>query len=190
MIADERATALRARLFPVEAEEAYLGMLLLAPTLFADFGALVRVEDLSREHHRHLYAAMGAVQARGHIPDVGLVMDELESRGQVQQLGRWGLGELARLVNEAPSPDRLRGYAVRIREAAARRALIGIGRRLQGLGESTETAAEALRHALETVTALRERLAAPVPRVYPGQEDWVTVPIEPTRSDRGVLPLA
>lgn len=75
----------------MEAEQACLGSLLLGgadgKSLHADIIAKLQPEAFWRESHRTIYEAILAVNEEGRAPDIILVADELDRRGQLEQAG-------------------------------------------------------------------------------------------------------
>lgn len=169
---EQRQTARDALLFRPDAEAAYLGLLLLTPEHFVALAGQIRSDDFTRGQHQAVYAAMRAVAAGGRVPDIVLVMEELQARGADQH----EVSAIIGLVVEAPTPARVRDYALAIREAAMRRRLLQLGQHLaQAAYQPAAPAPHGLQQILDRarrwLDAIEARLAEPVAGLHPG-EDW------------------
>jgi replicative DNA helicase len=125
----------------MDAEEAVLGGMLLSPGAIAAVSEILDQSDFYRESHGRIYRAALALYAKGEPVDAITVVDELEERGELEEVGgRARLHELAALV---PATANAAHYARIIREAATLRGLIRSGGEIsrlgwEGVGEATE----------------------------------------------------
>ena len=125
----------------MDAEEAVLGGMLLSPGAIAAVSEILDQSDFYRESHGRIYRAALALYAKGEPVDAITVVDELEERGELEEVGgRARLHELAALV---PATANAAHYARIIREAATLRGLIRSGGEIsrlgwEGVGDPTE----------------------------------------------------
>ncbi len=137
---DYRAVAvapLHARTAPVppqnlEAEESVLGAMLLSPGAIGAVSEVLDGGDFYRESHAKVYRAALALYAKGEPVDAITLVDELEERGELEEVGgRVRIHELAALV---PATSNAAHYARIVREMATLRGLIRVGSEIQRLG--------------------------------------------------------
>jgi replicative DNA helicase len=107
----------------IEAEQAVLGGLLLAPE------SLDRIDWLDhsafyRSEHRAIYAALRRVIESGQTVDALLLCDELSRRGELETVG--GQAYIGSLAINTPSAANIQKYAEIVRDKAALRALQGV----------------------------------------------------------------
>lgn len=107
----------------LEAERCVLGSLLLAPALYAEIEAQLRIDDFYLPAHREMWAAMSTVAGRGMPVDFVAVADEMKMRGSLQRL-EGGEASLVALAQAVPTVENVAYYARIVREKAAARDLI------------------------------------------------------------------
>ena len=91
--------------------------------------------DFYRESHSKIYRAALALYARGEPVDAITLVDELEQRGELEDVGgRSRVHELAALV---PASANAGHYARIVREMATLRGLIRVGGEISRLGWDT-----------------------------------------------------
>jgi replicative DNA helicase len=124
-----------------DAEEAVLGAMMLSPAAIAVVSEILDAADFYRESHARIYRAALSLYGRGEPVDAITLVDELEGRGELEEVGgRARVHELAALV---PASANAGHYARIIREAATLRGLIRAGGEISrlgwdGTGEPTE----------------------------------------------------
>jgi replicative DNA helicase len=124
-----------------DAEEAVLGAMLLSPGAIAAVSEILEASDFYRESHGRIYRAALDLYAKGEPVDAITLVDELEERGELENVGgRARVHELAALV---PATTNSAHYARIVREAATLRGLIRAGGEIsrlgwEGVGETTE----------------------------------------------------
>jgi replicative DNA helicase len=124
-----------------DAEEAVLGAMMLSPGAIAVVSEILDGADFYRESHTRVYRAALSLYGRGEPVDAITLVDELEGRGELEDVGgRARVHELAALV---PASANAGHYARIIREAATLRGLIQAGGEISrlgwdGTGEATE----------------------------------------------------
>jgi replicative DNA helicase len=115
--------------------------MMLSPGAIAAASEILEPGDFYRESHGMIYRAALALYAKGEPVDAITLVDELEERGELEDIGgRARIHELAALVPAAANAGH---YARIIREAATLRGLIRAGGEIsrlgwEGIGEPTE----------------------------------------------------
>jgi replicative DNA helicase len=116
----------------LEAEESVLGAMLLSPGAIGAVSEVLDASDFYRESHAKIYRAALALYAKGEPVDAITLVDELEERGELEDVGgRVRLHELAALV---PATANAAHYARIVREMATLRGLISAGQQIAHLG--------------------------------------------------------
>jgi replicative DNA helicase len=116
----------------LEAEESVLGAMLLSPGAIGAVSEVLDAGDFYRESHAKIYRAALALYAKGEPVDAITLVDELEERGELEEVGgRVRIHELAALV---PATSNAAHYARIVREMATLRGLIRVGSEIQRLG--------------------------------------------------------
>ena len=109
----------------LEAEESVLGAMLLSPGAIGAVSEVLDASDFYRESHAKIYRAALALYAKGEPVDAITLVDELEERSELEDVGgRVRLHELAALV---PATANAGHYARIVREMATLRGLIAAG---------------------------------------------------------------
>ena len=125
----------------LDAEESVVGAMMLSPGAIAAVSEILDERDFYRESHARMYRAALALYAKGEPVDAITLVDELEERGELEDVGgRARIHELAALV---PTTANAGHYARIIREAATLRGLIRAGGEIsqlgwEGVGDPTE----------------------------------------------------
>lgn len=120
-----------------ELERSLLGGLLLDSSQYGSTTELVCADDFSKPAHAELFRLLGELAERGGSPDLVVVLDELERRGNPEAYG--GVAYVCALPQACATVDHLDDYANRVREHAMRRRL-----HLAGLGIVEDVADGAL----------------------------------------------
>lgn len=107
----------------LEAERAVLGSLLIDPDAIIKVANFLRPEDFFRERHAWLYEAMLALNERREPLDFVTIVDELERRGQLEEVG--GPAYVTDLISSTPSAMYVDHYARIVERTALLRRLIG-----------------------------------------------------------------
>jgi replicative DNA helicase len=108
----------------VEAEEAVLGAILIDPDAVIRVATTIRPEDFYREKHGWIYDAALTLHERREPIDFLTVCDELERRGQLDEVG--GTAFITTLVNTVPTSIHAEHYARIVERTAIRRRLIDV----------------------------------------------------------------
>src|SRR3954447_21950773 len=116
----------------LEAEESVLGAMLLSPGAIAAVSEELDASDFYRASHGKVYRAALALYAKGEPVDAITIVDELEERGELEEVGgRVRVHELAALV---PATANAAHYARIVKEMATLRGLIRAGGEIARLG--------------------------------------------------------
>jgi replicative DNA helicase len=139
-----------------DAEEAVLGAMMLSPAAIAVVSEILDGADFYRESHSRIYRAALSLYGRGEPVDAITLVDELEGRGELEEVGgRARIHELAALV---PASANAGHYARIITEAATLRGLIRAGGEISRLGwDGTGEAIELVDRAEQIVFDLSQQ---------------------------------
>lgn len=106
----------------LEAERAVLGSLLIDPDAILKVANFLRPEDFFRERHAWLYDVMLALHERHEPLDFVTMVDELERRAQLEEVG--GPAYITDLIGGTPSSINVDFYARIVERTALLRRLI------------------------------------------------------------------
>jgi replicative DNA helicase len=106
----------------VEAEEAVLGSLLIDPEALFRISPFLKGEDFYIQKNAWVYEAILAIHERREPIDFVTLCDELERRGQLEEVG--GAAYITHLVNAVPSAIHVEAYGHIVEQAAVRRRLL------------------------------------------------------------------
>lgn len=106
----------------LEAERAVLGSLMIDPDAIIKVANFLRAEDFFRERHAWLYEAMLALNERREPLDFVTIVDELERRNQLEEIG--GPAYLTDLISNTPTAMYVDHYARIVERTALLRRLI------------------------------------------------------------------
>ena len=118
----------------LDAEESVLGAMMLSPSAIAAVGDVLSADgrEYYRESHAKIYRAALALYAKGEPVDAITLVDELDERGELEDVGgKVRVHELAALV---PASANAGHYAQIVKEAATLRGLIRVGGEISRLG--------------------------------------------------------
>jgi replicative DNA helicase len=116
----------------LEAEESVLGAMMISPGAIGAVSEIVDAGDFYRESHAKIYRSALALYAKGEPVDAITLTDQLEERGELENVGgRVRLHELAALV---PASANASHYARIVHETATLRGLIRVGGEIARLG--------------------------------------------------------
>jgi replicative DNA helicase len=117
----------------LEAEESVLGAMLLSPGAIGAVTEILSADDFYRESHGTVYRTCLALYQQGEPVDAITLVDALEERGELEQVGgRARIHELAALV---PATANAAHYARIVREMATLRGLVRAGAEIVRLGQ-------------------------------------------------------
>jgi replicative DNA helicase len=106
----------------IEAEEAVLGGLLIDSDAIIRVSTVLKPEDFYREKNGWIFRAALTLHERHEPIDFLTVCDELERKGQLDEVG--GPAFLTGLINVVPTSIHIEHYATIVQRAAIRRRLI------------------------------------------------------------------
>ena len=115
--------------------------MMLSPGAIAAVSEILDPGDFYRESHAKVYRAALALWAKGEPVDAITLVDELEEKGELEDVG--GRGRIHELAALVPATANAGHYARIIRESATLRGLIRAGGEIsrlgwEGVGEPTE----------------------------------------------------
>jgi replicative DNA helicase len=116
----------------LEAEESVLGAMMLSPGAIGAVSEVLDAGDFYRESHAKVYRAALALYAKGEPVDAITLVDELEQRGELEDVG--GKGRIHELAALVPATSNAAHYARIVHEMATLRGLIRAGSEIQRLG--------------------------------------------------------
>ena len=122
---EPKIDALRVPPQSVEAEQAVLGGLMLAPDSLDRVGDFLTEHDLYRRDHRLIYRAIRDLSEKNKPFDAVTLGEWFEANGLGEQIG--GTGYLVELASTTPSAANIRAYAEIVREKSVLRQLIEAG---------------------------------------------------------------
>ena len=166
--ADQRVEQLRIPPQSVEAEQAVLGGLMLAPDAYDRVADILADSDFYRRDHQLIYRAIRELAEKGRPYDAVTLGEWFESMGQVEQVA--GGAYLVELATTTPSAANITAYAEIVRDKAVLRQLIEVGTGIVNDGFQPEgrDTSEILDAAESSVLAIAEHSAK-------GRMDFVPV---------------
>ena len=158
----------------LEAEQSFLGGVMLDEHAWLKAADRVVAEDFYRPAHRILFDAMTGLADDNQPIDVVTVSEALSARGMLEKAG--GNGYLAELVGSTPGTSNVAAYADIIREHAALRRLISAAGEMADMAFAPEgrSSADVLDHAEQLVFNIADnRLRDTLPQRVGGIADQV-----------------
>ena len=122
---DSKLDALRVPPQSVEAEQAVLGGLMLAPDSLDRVGDLLTEHDFYRRDHRLIYRGIRELSEKNRPFDAVTLGEWFEANNLSDQIG--GSGYLIELASTTPSAANIHAYAEIVREKSVLRQLIEVG---------------------------------------------------------------
>ena len=116
----------------LDAEESVLGAMMLSPGAIGAVSEVLSASDFYRESHAKIYRAALALYAKGEPVDAITLVDEIETRGELENVG--GRGRVHELASLVPATANAAHYARIVRETATLRGLIDAGSEIARLG--------------------------------------------------------
>jgi replicative DNA helicase len=117
----------------LEAEESVLGAMLLSPGAIGAVSEILDAGDFYRGSHGTVYRAALALYGKGEPVDAITLVDELERRGELEQVG--GRGRIHELAALVPATANAAHYARIVGEMATLRGLVRAGQEIARLGQ-------------------------------------------------------
>jgi DnaB-like helicase N terminal domain len=141
----------------LEAERALLGAILVDNGVFSTAADIVTEATFFRMAHGQIFGALAAVITRGEAADLVTVKDELDRRGELEDVG--GPAYVASLIDGVPRSTNVEHYAQIVKEKAALRALIVTARRLEDSAHEGQAVEHLATTAVADIETTRQRLA-------------------------------
>lgn len=126
----------------LEAEQAVLGALLIAPDSFATVAEILRAEDFYGDGHRDIYATLKEMAESGRPIDLLTVTEELQKKELLEKVG--GATYLATLAGAVPTAVNVGYYAEIVSEKGLLRTLIKTCTRIAAQGYEDGAESETL----------------------------------------------
>ncbi len=140
----------------IEAEEAVLGSILIDPDAIIRVAAMLKPEDFYREKHGWVYETALILHERREPIDFLTVCDELERRGQLDEVG--GATFITTLINVVPTSIHVEHYARIVERTATRRRLIEAAGQIAALAyQEAEDVDEVVDRAEQVLFGVSER---------------------------------
>ena len=117
----------------LEAEEAVLGAMLLSETAIGSVTEILDAADFYRGSHGTIYRTCLALWSKGEPVDAITLANELEERGELEQIG--GASRVAELAALVSATANVEHYARIVKETATLRGLIRAGQEIVRLGQ-------------------------------------------------------
>jgi replicative DNA helicase len=139
----------------LDAEESVLGAMMLSPGAIGAVSEVLSAGDFYRESHAKIYRAALALYGKGEPVDAITLVDELDERSELEDVG--GKVRIAELAAQVPAASNAAHYARIVREMATLRGLIRAGSEIARLGiERTGETAELVDRAEQIVFELSQ----------------------------------
>ncbi|NLE45660.1 MAG: replicative DNA helicase [Chloroflexi bacterium] len=140
----------------VEAEEAVLGSLLIDPEALFGVSSFLKPDDFYIQKNAWIYEVILALHERRDPVDFVTLCDELERRGQLDEVG--GAAYVTRLINAVPSAINVAAYGHITEHAAIRRRLISAASQIAQLAyKETEDVDEVVDQAEQALFSVSQR---------------------------------
>jgi replicative DNA helicase len=118
----------------LDAEESVLGAMLVSPNAISAVAEILDPEDFYRRSHGQIYEVIRSMFAEGHAVDSITVIDALQARGILAEVG--GKATINTLAATVPAVANARRYAEIVRDTSMYRSLIRAGTEIAELGYS------------------------------------------------------
>ena len=139
-----------------EAEDAVIGSLLIDPDAVIKIASFLKADDFYREKNGWIYQAVLDLHERREPADFVTLVDELERRNQLQEIG--GTAYITNLINSVPTAVHVDHYAHIVERAATLRRLIGAAGEIATLAyEEAEDVDEVVDRAEQIIFNVSER---------------------------------
>ncbi len=155
----------------LEAEEAVLGAIILAPKAYLSIAAFLDGEDFFLKRHEHIWTAFSRLQERNDAIDYVTLAQELAAMGVLEEIG--GQAYLTSLVNKTPTAVHAEVYGEVVSRTSTRRKM------LKAADEIRQTALDEDLPIDKVISEAEEKLFA----VSDGQMNREFVPIGTALSD-------
>ena len=150
-----------------ETERAVLGAVLLSPDCLPEIEHILRPEDFARPQHGRLWRLLTVLARKGTPPDVTTVLDAASEDNGGESLG--GLSYIAGLTAAPITLDHVAHHARRVRDHAARRAIIAAAQAILERAPEEPDPAALVAYADEQIDAARQGMIADA------EADWTLI---------------
>lgn len=108
----------------IEAEQAVLGSLMLAPDRWDDVAEILSADDFYRPAHRKIFNAIQSLNKRQQAADLMTVSNLLAEQGELESLG--GPSYLAEIMDQTPSAFNIQSYSRIVRDKSVLRQVVNV----------------------------------------------------------------
>ena len=126
----------------IEAEKSLLGSLMLDKEAITKIADTLRMEDLYKRSHQHIYQVIEDLFTKGDPIDLISVASKLKERNQLENIG--GTTYLTELINTVPTASHVLTYAKIVQKKRILRDLIEAGTDISLMGYKEEEEADQL----------------------------------------------
>ena len=140
----------------VEAEEAILGSVLINGSVISELSAFLKADDFFILKHSLIWECLLAMFERGQSIDYLTLIQELQSRGQLEDVG--GPAFITRIIRSTPTYMHAETYGHLVEAAAVRRRLISAASEIaQAAQDETSDLTQIIARAESTLFGVTER---------------------------------
>lgn len=143
----------------VEAEAGVLGSILIDPEAITSVIPILTPDDMYRNEHRTIYAAMVDMCKASTPIDLLTLSDELARLGKLEEIG--GISCVSALANQVPTYKNAKHYAEIVKRTATLRRLIQAAGQIAGVAYNDPDAESAIAQAEEAIAGVRKSHPAP-----------------------------
>ena len=111
----------------LEAEQAFLGSLIMDSTSWDQISHMVQTKDFFDSNNKLIFNEIYDLASAGQVIDVVVLEDCLRSKGVLDRIG--GMQYISQLAHKVPTSAHIKAYAEIIKEKSIMRELIGISTR-------------------------------------------------------------
>jgi replicative DNA helicase len=111
----------------LEAEQAFLGSLIMDSTSWDQISHMVQTKDFFDSNNKLIFNEIYDLASAGQVIDVVVLEDCLRSKGVLDRIG--GMKYISQLAHKVPTSAHIKAYAEIIKEKSIMRELIGISTR-------------------------------------------------------------
>lgn len=126
----------------IEAEQAVLGAILIAPEILSSISERLHPDDFYRNAHQVIFAAALEIAEKGEPVDLVTLIAALQSQARLEEAG--GVEYIAGLANSVPTAANAEYHADIVAERALMRRLIGVSTEIAASGYAGSDSVEEL----------------------------------------------
>lgn len=108
----------------IEAEQAVLGGLMIAPERWDDVAEIISADDFYKPAHRKIFLAIQGLNKKNQAADLMTVSNYLNEKGELDSLG--GPTYLAEIMDQTPSAFNIQSYSQIVRDKSILRQVVSV----------------------------------------------------------------